>query len=976
MLNNAASTPKSTTPKAQAQSAAVVIESTCPYCGVGCGVEVAVSKQQEASTSSLKGLSTHPANHGRSCVKGTHLLETCLSEGRLTAPSINGETVSWDTASTTVAKKLTQCVEQYGPDSVAFYVSGQLLTEDYYVANKLMKGFIGSANIDTNSRLCMSSAVAGYKRAFGADAVPCSYEDLEQTELLVLIGSNAAWTHPVLFQRMEQAKKSNPAMKVVVIDPRQTASASLADITLAIKSGSDTVLFNGLLKYLYDFGGLDSDFIEQHTDYADAAFTAASSFDSKTVSQLCDVDHQDLLAFYALFAKANSAVSFYSMGINQSASGVDNANAIINCHLASGKIGKPGSGPFSITGQPNAMGGREVGGLANMLAAHMDIENPIHNALVERFWSAPNMAKNKGLKAVDMFEKVHTGDIKFIWIMATNPVVSMPNRQKIEAALLACETVVVSDTINKNDTLAFATIALPATGWSEKDGTVTNSERRISRQRALFPPTKQARHDWQIICDVATKMGFADAFAYTCARDVFCEHAKLSAYENEGSRDFDLSGLNELSVQQYDSLKPIQWPVNAANPNGTARMFSNNRFFTDNGKAKFIAITPKLAEQQTSPQFPYVLNTGRMRDQWHTMTRTGNAARLHQHTMQAELAIHPQDASKCGVRNGDLVSIVSKHTAQPVIMPVIESKAQRKGELFAPIHWSKTWSSHVYLTSLFSDANDPISGQPELKHAAVNVQKTAVLAHGTITSHIELASSSLNEICDYWVKIKLENGYQYRIALLQTSRDDNTATTHAHSALSLEEWFSNVSASCLPVSELYTVVSDGHLIALKTDNEKFMMTVALTNETNRDSTDMDANWQNMLLGKTQLSMLDIRHILRNQADDEFTQDKLICTCFSVREKTITSAISQGCNSVNELGKKLKCGTNCGSCKSELAGLIAQQHSLNNTAGGANGNAMQSNEINQLNSLSSDSHDFRQKPITDELIKVTLIEAAK
>jgi assimilatory nitrate reductase catalytic subunit len=949
MLSKLTPTPQATVSSSESainsthalESSTALTESTCPYCGVGCGIEVAVSKQQDASTSTLKGLSTHPANYGRLCVKGTHLLETCVPEGRLIAPYVNGETVSWDTASTAVAQKLTQCIEQYGPNSVAFYVSGQLLTEDYYVANKLMKGFIGSANIDTNSRLCMSSAVAGYKRAFGADAVPCSYEDLEQTELLVLIGSNAAWTHPVLFQRMEQAKKSNPAMKVVVIDPRQTASASLADITLAIKSGSDTVLFNGLLKYLHDFGGLDSDFIEQHTDFADAAFTAASSFDSNTVSQLCDVDHKDLLAFYALFAKAKSSVSFYSMGINQSASGVDNANAIINCHLASGKIGKPGSGPFSITGQPNAMGGREVGGLANMLAAHMDIENPAHNALVERFWSAPNMAKDKGLKAVDMFEKVHTGDIKFIWIMATNPVVSMPNRQKIEAALLACETVVVSDTINKNDTLAFATIALPATGWSEKDGTVTNSERRISRQRALFPPHEQARHDWQIICDVAAKMGFADAFDYISARDIFCEHAKLSAYENRGSRDFDLSGLSELTLQQYDSLKPIQWPVNAANPNGTARMFSNNRFFTKNGKAKFIAITPKLAEQQTSPQFPYVLNTGRMRDQWHTMTRTGNAARLHQHTTQAELTIHPQDAIKCGFRNGDLVSIVSKHTAKPVIMPVIESKAQRKGELFAPIHWSKTWSSHVHLTSLFSDANDPISGQPELKHAAVNVHKTAVLAHGTITSHIELATNSLNEICDYWVKIKLENGYQYRIALLQTSRDANAADPQGDSALSLEQWFSGISASCLPASELYTVVSNGHLMALKTDNDKFMMTVALTSEINRESTDMEANWQNMLLGKAQLSILDIRHILRNQADDEFTQGKLICSCFSVREKTIIKTISEGCNSVNELGEKLKCGTNCGSCKSELAGLIAHQ-----------------------------------KPRANELIQVSVIEAAK
>jgi len=907
------------------------ISTTCPYCGVGCGLDVSATSNERPNTtkSELVGSVSHPANYGRLCVKGTHLLETVSPQGRLLSPAINGKTVTWDTASSAVAEAIQQCIEQYGPDSVAFYVSGQLLTEDYYVANKLMKGFIGSANIDTNSRLCMSSAVAGYKRAFGADTVPCSYEDLEHTDLLVLIGSNAAWTHPVLFQRMERAKKHNPDMKVVVIDPRKTATASLADIVLPIKSGTDTILFNGLLNYLKAHNGLDHEFIAQHTNYAHDAFSSAQEFTVHNVSQLCGIDYESLVTFYRYFTGAKSAVSFYSMGINQSASGVDNANSIINCHLASGKIGKIGSGPFSITGQPNAMGGREVGGLSNMLAAHMDIENPAHNALVERFWCAPKIAKTNGLKAVDMFEKVHCGQIKFIWIMATNPVVSMPNRQKIEAALAACETVVVSDTVDKNDTLKFANIVLPTTGWSEKDGTVTNSERRISRQRALFPPTGLAKHDWQIICDVAAKMGHAEAFSYANAHDIFCEHASLTAFENNGTRDLDLSGLAQLSNLQYDSLAPIQWPVNLDNPNGTPRMFCNKRFFTHDGKARFIAIDPKPAEQSINSEFPLVLNTGRMRDQWHTMTRTGNAARLHQHTQQAELSIHPSDANTYGLHTGDLVSIIAKHALTPVIMPIVETDTQRKGELFAPIHWSKTWSSHVHLTSLFTDAHDSISGQPELKHAAVNLIQTDVLVRGTVTSKDSLADDVLAQLCDYWVKIKLENGYQYQIALLRQHQiakhvigDSDTVNID----FVLQEWFKLISERCMQPSQRYSILADSHLIAISTQGDKMLISLLLSSPQKHAEMQSGSDWQDTLLSKQQLSSLDIRHVLRNTPDDEFTLGKLICSCFSVREKTLKMAILNGCDSVEELGQKLKCGTNCGSCKSEIASLLLHESS--------------------------------------------------
>jgi len=908
----------------QNNSSVKVIQTTCPYCGVGCGIDVNVKPLN------LVGSAAHPANFGRLCVKGTHLLETISPEGRLLQPAINGQTASWDEATSLVALKLKQTIAEYGPDSVAFYVSGQLLTEDYYVANKLMKGFLGSANIDTNSRLCMSSAVAGYKRAFGADVVPCSYEDIEQTELLVLIGSNAAWTHPVLFQRMEQAKKSNPTMKIVVVDPRRTASTAQSDLDLHIKAGTDTILFNGLLNYLKQNAAIDQCFVLENTDFADAAFDAAEPYSAEKVSELCDVEYAKVLCFFEWFAASTSAISFYSMGINQSVSGVDNANAIINCHLATGKIGKPGSGPFSITGQPNAMGGREVGGLANMLAAHMEIENKQHNALVERFWLAENMVKTDGLKAVDMFEKLHKGDIKFIWIMATNPVVSMPNRQKIEEALLRCDTVVVSDMVSKNDTLKFANIVLPATGWSEKDGTVTNSDRRISRQRAIFPPTGQARHDWQIICDVAAKMGYQKAFEFTHVSQIFAEHAQLTAFENNGERALDLSALADLTKQQYEALQPIQWPVNKANPKGSSRMFMDNKFFTDNRKAKFVAILPKAPEQVTCKAFPLVLNTGRVRDQWHTMTRTGNAARLHQHTAQAELSIHPIDAEILSLNEGDLVSLRAQHSPLPVILPSLISKNQRKGELFAPIHWSKTWSSHVNITSLFTDANDKISGQPELKHAAVSLKKTAVKALGCIFTRYELPELLVNEICDYWVKIKLRNGYQYRIALLgafeKLSAAEAKNTPDTSGPISLSNWYAQISAHIIQDSEIQTLASSSQLMAVKIHQEALSMMVVLHMHgknavSNVLEYQIDANWLSFLLGKDVVCATDIRDLLRNCPDEDFTQGKLICSCFSVREKTISDAIYRGCNTVDNLGKQLKCGTNCGSCKSELSSLI-------------------------------------------------------
>jgi len=496
------------------------VRTTCPYCGVGCGVLASAGADY---TVSVRGDPQHPANYGRLCSKGAALGETVDLDGRLLHPEIHGQRVSWETALDHVAAGFCRIIAEHGPDAVAFYVSGQLLTEDYYVANKLMKGFIGSANIDTNSRLCMSSSVAGHKRAFGSDTVPGCYEDLEQAELLVLVGSNTAWCHPVLFQRIRAAKEQHPERKIIVIDPRRTATCDITDLHLPVKSGSDAVLFNGLLTYLFQNGRVDFNYLEAATEgYGQALQAARDSAPSiPVVAAACGLPEEDIARFYQLFARTERVVTVYSQGVNQSSSGTDKVNAIINCHLATGRIGRPGMGPFSVTGQPNAMGGREVGGLANQLAAHMDFDDPQQVDSVRRFWRAPNMATQPGLKAVDMFRAVDEGLIKAIWIMATNPVVSLPDADRVREALRKCELVVVSDCVATTDTTACAQVLLPAAAWGEKDGTVTNSERRISRQRTFLPPPGEAKPDWWMVCEVAKRLEYGEAFSFQSPAQIF-----------------------------------------------------------------------------------------------------------------------------------------------------------------------------------------------------------------------------------------------------------------------------------------------------------------------------------------------------------------------------------------------------------------------------------------------------------------------
>ncbi|MGR8931041.1 MAG: molybdopterin oxidoreductase family protein, partial [Gammaproteobacteria bacterium] len=735
------------------------IKTTCPYCGVGCGIEAQVDVA--AHEVIIKGDKNHPANYGRLCSKGSALGETVTLNGRLLTPKLYERNCSWDEALNRIAGTFRAIIDCHGPDAVALYGSGQLLTEDYYVANKFMKGFIGSANIDTNSRLCMSSSVAGHKRAFGADCVPGCYDDYEQADLIVLVGSNAAWCHPVSFQRIRAAKTVNPDMKIVVIDPRRTASCDIADLHLPLAPGSDVVLFNGLLSYLYHQHRVDTGYIKNHTDGFANAIAAVRNLDVKTVAAQCQLPVTDVESFYRWFTEYVKVMSLYSQGVNQSSSGVDKVNSIINCHLATGRIGKPGMGPFSLTGQPNAMGGREVGGLSHQLAAHMDFSSPDDIERVARFWGSSQIATRPGYSAVELFDAIYQGKVKAVWIMGTNPVVSLPDADKVKQALRRCEFVVVSDCIAETDTSAFAHALLPAAGWSEKDGTVTNSERRISRQRALFPSAGEAMPDWWIISQVARRMGFEKYFSYQNAWEIFREHAALSGFENGveyGIRDFDISGLSQLSRRKYDELSPIQWPVNRTYPSGRERLFEDGRFFTESGKAQFIAVRPRAPAHPPTRQYPLILNTGRVRDQWHTMTRTALATKLNQHRPESFVEIHPADAERFGLSDGGLATIDSAWGA--MCARVVVSDAQIAGSVFVPMHWTEQYAGRGRVGALVNPVLDPISKQPESKHTPVGIQAYRPAWQGFILSRRELAVNDLA----YWVKINGEKFFRYELA--------------------------------------------------------------------------------------------------------------------------------------------------------------------------------------------------------------------
>ncbi|WP_264272791.1 nitrate reductase [Duffyella gerundensis] len=863
------------------------MNSTCPYCGVGCGVTVT----SRAGAVQVSGDGEHPANAGRLCVKGAALADTLGETGRLRYPHVNGSRVSWETALDAVASGLQQVIDQHGPQAVAFYASGQLLTEDYYVANKLMKGFIGAGNIDTNSRLCMASAVVGYKRAFGADAVPCSYADLDHADLVILCGSNTAWAHPVLWQRLVQAKLQRPAMQVVVIDPRRTASCDIADVHLALRAGSDAALFNGLLHWLAQ-QGTDSSMLPHLADVP-AALDAASNWSPAQVAAYCQLSEEQVTAFYRAFASQRNVLTLYCMGINQSTSGSDKCNAIINCHLLSGKIGRNGSGPFSLTGQPNAMGGREVGGLATQLAAHMDFSAE-NVARLQRFWGSERVAQQPGLSAVALFDAVARGEVKAIWIMGTNPAVSLPEASRVRQALARCPLVIVSDVAAQTDTTELAHICLPAAAWGEKNGTVTNSERRISRQRAFVPPVGEARPDWWILAQVAQRLGFHQAFAWHHPAEIFCEHAALSGFENHGSRAFDISGLASLSVAEWDRLLPVQWPVNASAPQGTARLFSDRRFFHPDGRARLIAVTPRLPLAACTTAYPLLLNTGRIRDQWHTMTRTGQVPRLMQHVSEPYVAMHPQDAADYQLQARDLVRVQSSQGW--MIARAVLTDDQPVGTLFAPMHWNRQFAAQSSVGALVAVQVCPLSGQPESKQTAVQIARWQSHWQGTLFSHDNVTFPD----GVWWSRIPHTHATRYQLA------------------------------GSGPLSALLSALDLNDMACQRMEGTNELRLLAW-----RDGELMLALWVGPRVPELDLAFIDAafaspptcaadRHaLLGGRATERENAGRTVCSCFGTGEQTILCAVAAGDNSLAALGARLKCGTNCGSCIPELKQLIAR-----------------------------------------------------
>ncbi|MDX1587721.1 MAG: molybdopterin-dependent oxidoreductase [Oleiphilaceae bacterium] len=873
---------------------------TCPYCGVGCGVLAAAGGE---GLSPVRGDPDHPANAGRLCVKGSSLHETLGARGRLLSPRVAGQRVGWEEAIQAVARGLEATQARHGRESVGFYLSGQLLTEDYYVANKLAKGFLGTPHLDTNSRLCMSSAVAGYKRAFGADAVPGCYEDIDHADLLVIAGANPAWNHPILYQRMKRARDSDPGRRVVVLDPRRNASCELADLHLPLRPGSDAILWNGLLVDLARREGLDEDYIRAHCSGFDQALAAArtSAPDTAAVARDCGLDESDVRRFYDWFRETPRTLSFYSQGINQSSSGTDKCNAIINCHLATGRVGRPGASPFSITGQPNAMGGREVGGLANQLAAHRDYDSPGAVAELQAFWRAPAMASGPGYKAVDLFEAVYRGEIRALWIMATNPLVSMPDANRVREALRRCPLVIVSDCVEDTDTLALADIVLPAAGWSEKDGTVTNSERCISRQRALLPATGEARPDWWIVSRVARAMGHKAGFDYKGPAAIFREHAALSAHNNHGQRVFDIGALATLTDEQYQQLGPVQWPLPAGGGGiGRQRLFGDGRFVTGDGRGRLLPVQPRGPQQSLSLDYPLRLNSGRLRDQWHTMTRTGRAPRLLQHRSEPFIAIHPQDLERLELSDGTLAWA---HNGRGRFLGrLTATEDQRVGELFVPIHWNDQFSAEAVVSRLMAPVTDPHSGQPESKQGAVALSPFRARWQARLLCRSEPAGAWKP---DYWTRVPLNHCHSWHLAGEQPVTGEDWAALAA-------DWLGRAPEISLadPPCGRYrgAWLKGGRLEA-----------VLLVEADNRFP---DLAWLDGRFAESGLEAADRRQILAGRAAGMADTGPVVCSCFQVGETTIREAVARGCDSVSALGETLQCGTNCGSCIPELKALVS------------------------------------------------------
>ncbi len=907
--------------------------STCPYCGVGCGV---IIESDGAQITGVRGDPQHPANFGRLCSKGqtlhltaaapvtqqTRLLHPMLRTARGAAPV----RTDWDSALTLAADRFNTVINSHGPDAVGFYISGQLLTEDYYVFNKLAKGLIGTNNIDTNSRLCMSSAVAGYKLTLGADAPPACYDDVNHADCLFIVGSNAAWAHPVLFRRIEDAKAARPGMKVIVADPRRTDTAGLADLYLPLQPGTDVALFHGLLHIMLWEGWVDSGYIERHTTGFDALKALVREHTPEQVAQLCGVTKEDLFTAARWFAQSPATLSLYCQGLNQSSSGTAKNASLINLHLATGQIGKPGAGPFSLTGQPNAMGGREVGGLANLLSAHRDMANPAHRAEVAALWGVPDVPSKPGLTAVELFEAAADGAVKALWIACTNPAQSMPDQRTVRRALQRAEFVVVQEAFATPATCDFADLLLPATTWGEKEGTVTNSERRISRARAAVPPPGEARHDWRIAVDFANRLRPGNAlFAYDSPESIWLEHR-----ESTRGRDLDITGLSYPMLEQEG---PQQWPLREGETTGRERLYEDGVFPTPDGKARFAALPYKPLAEPRESRFPFSLTTGRLRDQWHGMSRTGTLGRLFGHVAEPAVQLNPQDMARLALRDSDLVHVTSKRGS--IVLPAQASEQVAPAQAFIAMHWGSEYLSGrssvgeplAGVNAITTSAYCPSSKQPELKHAAVKVLKAelpwTLLALAWLPDHHALATQAeLRALMSEFAFASCvpfgreRTGVLFRAAGHEAPAPElldrveallglNCADTQRYADRRLGQR----RAARLLRSPDVPAQLEGFLLAGDTRAEAWLKPLL------QDELPAEAYARRLLMPGARAPV------------DEAPRGKQVCTCVNVSDTAIRDCLARCEGSDGErlaqLQGELRCGTQCGSCVPELRRLVRE-----------------------------------------------------
>ncbi|CAM8655360.1 BisC Anaerobic dehydrogenases, typically selenocysteine-containing [Comamonadaceae bacterium] len=922
-------------------------QSTCPYCGVGCGVIIQSTGNQ---ITGVKGDPQHPANFGRLCSKGSTLHLTATAEvtlqTRLLQPlqrlqrGATPEPVTWDSALHTATTKFAQVIRDHGPDAVGFYVSGQLLTEDYYVFNKLAKGLIGTNNIDTNSRLCMSSAVAGYKKTLGADSPPASYEDLGLASTLFIAGSNAAYAHPILFRRIEDAKAANPELKIVVVDVRRTDTAEAADLFLQIQPGTDVMLFNGMLHLMLWEGWTDAAYIAAHTEGFDALKALVRDCTPDAVAAVCGIRKAELMEATRLFAQSTATLSLYCMGLNQSSAGTAKNTALINLHLATGQIGKPGAGPFSLTGQPNAMGGREVGGLANLLSAHRDLANPDHRAEVAALWGVPAVPEKPGKTAIEMFQAAADGEIKALWIACTNPAQSLPDQATVRRALERAEFVVLQEAFATTATARYADLLLPATTWGEKEGTVTNSERRISRVRAAVaapgPQDNGPRHDWAIAVDFAQRLESAlgrtpalpTLFPYPTPESVWNEHR-----ESTRGRDLDITGMSYAQLE----ATPLQWPMPEGTTSGKVRLYEDGVFPTPTGRARFVAAPYTPVAEQREARYPFALTTGRLRDQWHGMSRTGTLGRLFGHVREPALHMHPQDMARRLITEGDLVHITSKRGS--ILAPVQASTEVGLSQVFLPMHWGDEFLSGQSSTgerlggvnALTSPVFCPDSKQPELKHAAVKVLKSdmpwgvtalawlpadQVLARRTelqaLMARFEFASCVLFGN-DAALGQAGRTGVMFRAA--GSAPPDDALLAQIEALLDLQG----------QDAVRYADPKRGQRRVVRLQRS----TVNATLEGFLLSGDTQArDWMAALLREEQPAQNYGRALLAGGAQPPLpvlSKGKTVCTCFNVSDIAISDTLSRCTGSdaerLGQLQKALQCGTNCGSCIPQLQRMV-------------------------------------------------------